>query len=404
MKTYTKKDVEKLIGAEGLAAATENHEADTTPPIALPAAHTLGPICVLEESVPDWVTAKLMPDEGFRRAWNRTGPTTARDASAADVHLLTVVLRIKPDLTDAQTGELLTAFRSRYKAKPSKARRKDYVVRTLKAAKEMVRTEQMITDHQMHSVFPGPAYTLNFRTLAQLKADVGDDNTPKWLVERILERDGLGILGAFPKNAKSILVVHLAAAVASGKPFLGKFPVPISGPVVYIAAEDNKRTVYRRFNKIARGMDIADVTALPIMVLCRSAVQFSDGRCIQALQDKIAELKPMLVIVDTLRAVFGGDENSSSEARGLVQSIQTLRDVCSSAFIFTHHWRKNQDDRNAGPGQRLRGSGDWHASAESLLGLDKKKKVSDFVLQTSIEAEHRDDAELEPYAFTINFE
>ncbi|MFH1533197.1 MAG: hypothetical protein ABIK09_20930, partial [Pseudomonadota bacterium] len=47
---------------------------------------------------------------------------------------------------------------------------------------------------------------------------------------------------------------------------------------------------------------------------------------------------------------------------------------------------------------------DWHASAESLLGLDKKKKVSDFVLQTSIEAEHRDDAELEPYAFTINFE
>src|SRR5690606_41428795 len=54
----------------------------------------------------------------------------------------------------------------------------------------------------------------------------------------IWARRSHGIVAGEPKSFKSTYVMDLAISVASGEPFLGKYPVIESGPVIYVQNEN----------------------------------------------------------------------------------------------------------------------------------------------------------------------
>ena len=80
---------------------------------------------------------------------------------------------------------------------------------------------------------------------------------PNWLIEPLWGNSAVGLIGGAPKSGKTFLALELA--VASGRPCLGRFPVPCPGPVLVLAAEDSPHQVKRRIQGIAhaRGADFA---------------------------------------------------------------------------------------------------------------------------------------------------
>lgn len=74
---------------------------------------------------------------------------------------------------------------------------------------------------------------------AQLKALEPGQN---WLIEGLWGLQDVGILAGQPKCCKSVLALHMAVAVASKRPCLGRFEVAQQGRVLFYAAEDRSFT------------------------------------------------------------------------------------------------------------------------------------------------------------------
>jgi hypothetical protein len=83
-------------------------------------------------------------------------------------------------------------------------------------------------------------------------------STPAWLVHDLWGSGAVGVIGGPPKSCKSWLALELAVAVASGRPCLGRFPVPLPGPVLLYAAEDTPHQVRQRIQQLcqARGASL----------------------------------------------------------------------------------------------------------------------------------------------------
>ena len=78
-----------------------------------------------------------------------------------------------------------------------------------------------------------------------LKMDIPE---PIWTIEGILP-EGLAIIAGKPKVGKSLLVLNLAIAVATGGIALSKIPVD-KGDVLYIALEDTLRRLKKRVEQM----------------------------------------------------------------------------------------------------------------------------------------------------------
>ncbi len=73
----------------------------------------------------------------------------------------------------------------------------------------------------------------------------------RWLVEGLWTAQAVGVLGGAPKCLKSFLTLEMAVSVASGSPYLAKFPIHQRGPVLLYAAEDSPSDVRLRLESLA---------------------------------------------------------------------------------------------------------------------------------------------------------
>ena len=96
------------------------------------------------------------------------------------------------------------------------------------------------------------------------------DNEPQYLVSSILPMGGVCILGGEPGAGKTWVVLTLARDVASGKPFLGKFPTEL-GAVLIIDEESGR-------NRLRKRMLLLGATKnLPVFFSIMQMVNLSDA-------------------------------------------------------------------------------------------------------------------------------
>ena len=202
------------------------------------------------------------------------------------------------------------------------------------------------------------------------------DTKPGWLVEDIWLKGSHGIIAGEPKTYKSTLAMDLALSVASGRPFLNKFKVVETGPVIIIQNENAAWIMADRTEKIISSKDLIgkvnwpSVTFppdLPITFLNNAGYSFSDPLHRELLEDKIKELKPILIIFDPLYLMFEGDINSAKELMPILQWLMYLKNTYRTSVLVVHHWNKG----GASPrgGQRMLGSTTLHGWTESALQL-----------------------------------
>jgi predicted ATP-dependent serine protease len=154
----------------------------------------------------------------------------------------------------------------------------------------------------------------------------------RWVVEDLLPMAGSSILHGKPKKGKSTLARQLAVAVSQGQPFLGK--ATLQGPVLYLALEEKLSEIKGHF----RLLGATDTDPIHIIPDCR-------GHDLHAIREIIVELKPVLVIVDTLGKFI--NLKKYNDYGPVNESLRHLHDLArdtTTHLLCVHHSKKGAED------------------------------------------------------------
>lgn len=180
-----------------------------------------------------------------------------------------------------------------------------------------------------------------------------------WMIEKSFRRGQLGLICGPPGCGKGFFSLQLAVALAAGRPAFDFWEISRPNLTMFISSEDDQdelhRRLYRALHRLPNGErdEVAGrVLAVPVrgrITLTerdragsiRPTINFDD------LKSMVDQVKPDLLILDTLARIFGIDENdnpSMTEACGLLEEII---EQYGCNIIVVHHTSKMGGDRAA---------------------------------------------------------
>jgi len=194
----------------------------------------------------------------------------------------------------------------------------------------------------------------------------------RWLIDTLWARAGVGLIAGSPKLGKSWLGLDLAVSVASGTPCLDTFEVPEPGATLLYMAEDAEADVKARLRGLCRHRGI-DLESLPLYVITVPTLRLDLESDQRRLYHTVAKLRPRLLLLDPFVRLHKINENDAGEVSAILAYLRQLQRTFDVAVIVVHHSRKN--GRPGGAGSNLRGSGDFHAWADSSLYLHQQRDL-----------------------------
>jgi RecA-family ATPase len=199
-----------------------------------------------------------------------------------------------------------------------------------------------------------------------------------WIVENLLPAGGwLNIYGP-PKEGKSFAALQLALDIGSGASNWLGFPIHTSGPVYYLQLDTPRSLWQQRLHDIratsgltCEGVHFADNETVPYPFdICN--VQHGHP---QWLANQIQTLKPLVVVVDTLRELHSGDENDSMQMQKVISTLSSS--IRPAACILISHSRKENmglpaEDRDQVMDDN-RGSGYIAGRMDAVVKINRKR-------------------------------
>jgi RecA-family ATPase len=194
-----------------------------------------------------------------------------------------------------------------------------------------------------------------------------------WMVPGLIPGKAVTLLSGDGGVGKSTLIAQLGVAAPVGGVWIGTQPK--RGPVIFVSAEDSDEEIHRRLFAIAaaQAIDLADLTDLYIVPLAgRDAVmgapKVKGGPVVQTavwggLVHIVKRVKPVLIILDNLADVFGGNEIVRAEARQFISQLSGLAIEQDLAVVVLAH--PSLTGLNSGSGTS--GSTAWSNSVRSRL-------------------------------------
>lgn len=199
----------------------------------------------------------------------------------------------------------------------------------------------------------------------------------RWHVRDLLPAGTVALLSGDGGVGKSLLALQLAAATASGGPWVGQECQ--TGGALVLAAEDDLDELHRRLAAIcaAEMIDLRDLTDLRIAPLAGQNALLAEVKTNrnrveatelwQELRAQVETHRPALVVLDTLADLFGGDENVRTMAQQFVAQLRSLCvDFGSTVLLLAH-----PSLTGISTGTGTSGSTAWSNSVRSRLYLKK---------------------------------
>lgn len=213
-----------------------------------------------------------------------------------------------------------------------------------------------------------------------------------WLVTDFLARAALAVIAGAPKAGKSLFALELAVSVATGLPFLGRFPVATTGPVLYLPGEGTAASIRARLERLCAALDL-DEASVDVRVEKEVKPRALDApEQLDMLDRAVADARPTALIVDPLAEMRTGNESAAGPTLRLLDGLRGLRQLHGCAVIIVHHFRGGTGKVRGGAA--LRGSTALHGWLESGLYLrqdeDEEGGGSGRILR--LETEQRDAA------------
>jgi hypothetical protein len=180
-----------------------------------------------------------------------------------------------------------------------------------------------------------------------------------WDVEGWMPTSTIAFLISPPEGYKSWLTYDLAVSIASGQPFLGKYPVSEPGPVLIVQQEDfNAQTAERNalimMNRLNLGAPIleddwldvpvmpSDVQ-LPLYFHADRQLRFEDTEIMDSLEAFVREVRPKLVIIDPLYQATPIDDYMAKAVEHMSR-LKNMRKDYGTSFLIVHHTKKEGND------------------------------------------------------------
>lgn len=196
-----------------------------------------------------------------------------------------------------------------------------------------------------------------------------------WLVEDWIPEGTVGMVQSPPGAYKTWLLLDMAASVASGSPFLQRYPVYRPGPVLFIQQEDPRpllsaRVSLLRYAKEAAALGITDPGAFwvgeraPLYLVTDAGFSFGNGASRERLVTLIRELRPHLVMLDPLYTACPAGQ-FFIEMPDHIKWLRRLRDRFGCAFLLAHHTKKANAEQGDQGREQMFGSNLMNAAIES---------------------------------------
>ena len=119
----------------------------------------------------------------------------------------------------------------------------------------------------------------------------------RWLVEGMWPAEGVGVIGAHPKQGKTWLGLELAVSISSGTPFLGRFEVKQPGPALIYLAEDNDYAVRDRLEALCLHHRVP-LSSLDLLVINVPQLRLDHRTQAIRLDVTLAKYRPRLLLLD----------------------------------------------------------------------------------------------------------
>lgn len=247
---------------------------------------------------------------------------------------------------------------------------------------------------------------------------------PKWMIQDIWTAGSHGIIGGEPKTSKTGISLAMALSVASGKPFLGKYKVHTPGPVLMVQEENAQWMIQDKMRKLARlykligdkdyteekatrgalgkyTVQLDFPTDIPLRLLNNFGLDLSDDDHRELLELAIAEVRPVLIVLDPLYLIFGGiDVDKAAAVYPYLKWLLYLRNEYNTAIAVVHHQGKKPYGvvGNGGrrSGQRLAGSHTLHGWVDSAMYCEAMDEERHGWVATRVETEFRSMAPVRP--------
>lgn len=165
-----------------------------------------------------------------------------------------------------------------------------------------------------------------------------------WVIHSLVPVGGMVNVFGKPKTGKSFITLDWAKAVASGESDWFGYEIQKPGPVAYLQVDTPREEWARRMEHVKamcarEGVPlwIADMWLVPNFPV---NVLDPDDTTIAWLRAELDKLQPVMIVIDTIREVHGGDEDNSTVMRNVLSS---LVGACRpSAIVLVSHARKDQ--------------------------------------------------------------
>lgn len=203
------------------------------------------------------------------------------------------------------------------------------------------------------------------------------DNSDNYIVDSLIPRDGLTILGGAAKTGKTTLCMQLMHDIITQNTFLNKRIIHNEeNPVktLYITNEDSETICFSRLLQIF-GED-EGIEQVEIMV--SKELRYADGTLLSFVE-AAAEEGYNLFIVDNFRS-FGVDAGIEKDVSGarLTERLRWMTEMCEElniSIILIHHTRKTgQNGRSVNVADELAGGSAISSAAQSIITLSRTRK------------------------------
>lgn len=220
-----------------------------------------------------------------------------------------------------------------------------------------------------------------------IESFLAESEPVKWICKPFIAEQGIGIIGGLPESRKSWVLVDLAVECARGGGlWLNKFPVE-GKRVLLIDQERSKAEVQRRLKAViaGKGLSVADIRD-SLFVRSGTSTRIDQQQSYDSLRKEISDLRPDLILVDSLATFHTKNESSRFEIQEVMERIKQLRSEFNCAIIVIHHETKAayQNKREGAEPSYLDLAGNVAipAAAEFCMNISKHDDGSSFCFHT----------------------
>jgi RecA-family ATPase len=198
----------------------------------------------------------------------------------------------------------------------------------------------------------------------------------RWLATNRIPAGDVTILSGDGGGGKTTVALQLAVGVEQG---LGDWlgTVTESGPVVFFSGEEPEAEMRRRLDRVARkrGIDPGDIENLHfhfadpdgcLLGISRPNGPITPTPLFESLRIAAVDIRPALIVVDSIAATFGGNQNDRVHARTFVGMFRRLARQADCAVLLLDHPSLAGITSGTGRG----GNMDWQNATRARLHLE----------------------------------